>query len=58
MLFIFSDSCYIVIKEELVALWLGVKTFFTSVWHVFVLRLALSFCLLRSLWQLACLWVC
>ena len=28
------------------------KIFFTSVWHVFVSRLVLSFWLLRDLWHL------
>ena len=28
------------------------EKFFTSVWHVFVYRLVLSYWLLRSLWQL------
>ena len=52
MLFIFPGSCCIVIKEQLVGLWLGVKIFLTGVWHVFVSRLIQSFRLLRSLWQL------
>ena len=36
-------------------LWLGVKRFFTSVWHVFVSQLVQSFCLLRSSWHLGVL---
>ena len=35
---------------------LGLKGFFTSVCHVFVWRLVLSFWLLRSLWQLNLWW--
>ena len=52
MLLIFPGSCCIVIEEQLAGLWLGVKRFFTRVWHVFVSRLIQSFRLLRSLWQL------
>ena len=42
------------IKEQLVGKWrrLGVKRFFTSVWHVFVSRFVLTFRLLPSLWHL------
>ena len=47
------------IKEQLVGQWrwLGVKKLFTSVWHVFVSCLLLSFWMLRSLWQLGSWWV-
>ena len=33
------------------------KKNFMSVWHVFVSQLVLSFCLLRSLWQLGSWWL-
>ena len=38
--------------SQLVGLWLGVKRFLTSVWHVFVSHLVQTFCLLPSLLQL------
>ena len=49
------SECY---REQLVGFWLGVKGFFTSVWHVFVSQLVQSFWLLRSLWHLGSCWLC
>ena len=49
------SKCY---REQLVGLWLGVKRFFTSLWHVFVSQLVQSFRLLHSLSHLGSCWVC
>ena len=58
LLFRFLLHCYQSAREQLVGLWLGVKRFFTSVWHVFVSQLVQSFWLLRFLWHLGSWWVC